>query len=298
MIEFNLKKVVKQSGLTMQELSKKAGVSRTALSNLATGKSQGIQFDTLNRICEVLVQSAVFGHGPRGEERIIRKLISFKKGNNVYSFQGYYSLNGNINNSFLVQNDYLLVFKQDLFGASIIDTKILRLSLNKQINKSKQTLKAEIFSAVNGKIYNHILAKKLNDKENSYIASESGYTEYLSELGVHEFQNLMTKILFLVMKEKAYLQKEFMIFIDMNLKRENLSETEHQELENFIKENPNYPDKSNLFTPSDTWEFCFQITHKDDDTQVKPLEHGVYFDDPQEIEKSIKKNINFDKFKK
>lgn len=50
MIIFNLDKVAKDRNMTMTELSEKTGISRTSLSQLSTGKTQGIQFKNLDKI--------------------------------------------------------------------------------------------------------------------------------------------------------------------------------------------------------------------------------------------------------
>lgn len=50
MIEFHLKDVLSKLSMSMSELSKVTGISRTSLSQLATGKSRGIQFNTLEKI--------------------------------------------------------------------------------------------------------------------------------------------------------------------------------------------------------------------------------------------------------
>lgn len=54
MIKFNLKKMMKEKKTTLKELSSKTGLSINTLSLLSTGKSKGVQFDTLERIIDVL----------------------------------------------------------------------------------------------------------------------------------------------------------------------------------------------------------------------------------------------------
>lgn len=54
MIKFNLKKMMKEKKITLKELSSKTGLSINTLSLLSTGKSKGVQFDTLERIIDVL----------------------------------------------------------------------------------------------------------------------------------------------------------------------------------------------------------------------------------------------------
>lgn len=51
MIVFKLKDLLKEKRISNTEFSEMTGISRTSLSQLANGKSQGIQFDTLERIC-------------------------------------------------------------------------------------------------------------------------------------------------------------------------------------------------------------------------------------------------------
>lgn len=50
MIHFELRKFLNKKNMTLTELSEKTGISRTSLSQLSNGKSQGIQFDTLENI--------------------------------------------------------------------------------------------------------------------------------------------------------------------------------------------------------------------------------------------------------
>lgn len=54
MIKFNLKKVMKEKKVTLKELSRDTGLSINTLSLLSTGKSKGIQFDTLEKIVQIL----------------------------------------------------------------------------------------------------------------------------------------------------------------------------------------------------------------------------------------------------
>ncbi|MCJ1783231.1 helix-turn-helix domain-containing protein [Mammaliicoccus sciuri] len=54
MIKFNLKKIMKDKKVTLKELSSKTGLSINTLSLLSTGRSKGIQFDTLERIVNIL----------------------------------------------------------------------------------------------------------------------------------------------------------------------------------------------------------------------------------------------------
>ena len=54
MIKFNLKKVMKNKKMTLKELSTKTNLSINTLSLLSTGKSKGIQFDTLEKLINAL----------------------------------------------------------------------------------------------------------------------------------------------------------------------------------------------------------------------------------------------------
>lgn len=51
---FRLKSVLKEKKMTLTELSTLTGLSINTLSLLSTGKSQGIQFNTLYKIAEQL----------------------------------------------------------------------------------------------------------------------------------------------------------------------------------------------------------------------------------------------------
>lgn len=54
MIKFNLKKVMKEKKMTLKELSSETSLSVNTLSLLSTGKSKGIQFDTLEKLIHAL----------------------------------------------------------------------------------------------------------------------------------------------------------------------------------------------------------------------------------------------------
>lgn len=54
MIIFNLEKLTKNRNITMTELSERTGISRTSLSQLSTGKTQGVQFKTLDKLLTAL----------------------------------------------------------------------------------------------------------------------------------------------------------------------------------------------------------------------------------------------------
>ncbi|MFP3916242.1 helix-turn-helix transcriptional regulator [Lysinibacillus telephonicus] len=50
MIKINLKKILKEKKMTLKELSELTGISTTSLGALANGKSNGIQFNTLEKV--------------------------------------------------------------------------------------------------------------------------------------------------------------------------------------------------------------------------------------------------------
>lgn len=54
MIKFNLKKVMKQKNLNISQLNEMTGISRNSLSLLINGKSQGVQFETIEKITRAL----------------------------------------------------------------------------------------------------------------------------------------------------------------------------------------------------------------------------------------------------
>ncbi len=53
-IILRLDRVMADRKISLNELSKKVGISNVNLSNLKTGKVKAIRFSTLNAICEVL----------------------------------------------------------------------------------------------------------------------------------------------------------------------------------------------------------------------------------------------------
>ncbi|MFZ7819451.1 helix-turn-helix domain-containing protein [Staphylococcus haemolyticus] len=54
MLNFELKKHLKETNMTISELSEKTGISRNSLGLLINGKSRGIQFDTLEKISRII----------------------------------------------------------------------------------------------------------------------------------------------------------------------------------------------------------------------------------------------------
>lgn len=53
-IERRLNKLLKDNKRSLYWLAKETGISEQALSNLKKGKTKGIEFETLDRICEKL----------------------------------------------------------------------------------------------------------------------------------------------------------------------------------------------------------------------------------------------------
>ncbi|WP_154838197.1 helix-turn-helix domain-containing protein [Staphylococcus sp. Marseille-Q1834] len=54
MLNFKLKKILNEKGVSITDLHKKTGISRNSLTLLANGKSRGIQYDTLDKITTAL----------------------------------------------------------------------------------------------------------------------------------------------------------------------------------------------------------------------------------------------------
>lgn len=54
MLKFMLKEFMEESGMSIQSVSDKTGISRTTISAFYNEKSKGIQFDTLNKLVEGL----------------------------------------------------------------------------------------------------------------------------------------------------------------------------------------------------------------------------------------------------
>ena len=54
MIFFDLKNVAAANGKTFTKIHSETGISRNTLTSLGTGKSKGIQFDTLDKLCKSL----------------------------------------------------------------------------------------------------------------------------------------------------------------------------------------------------------------------------------------------------
>lgn len=54
MIACNLRVLLAERNLTSSKVSEETGISRTTLGSLMSGKAQGLQFDTLNKLCSYL----------------------------------------------------------------------------------------------------------------------------------------------------------------------------------------------------------------------------------------------------
>ena len=54
MVKNNLKQLLKLKKITQSELSRKSGISKYSLSQMATGKTNSIRHDTLDKLCEAL----------------------------------------------------------------------------------------------------------------------------------------------------------------------------------------------------------------------------------------------------
>lgn len=54
MIEARLNELLKERGRSLYWLAKQTGMTELALSNIRKGKTKGIDFETLDRICEAL----------------------------------------------------------------------------------------------------------------------------------------------------------------------------------------------------------------------------------------------------
>lgn len=87
MIYFRLKEILKEKNVNMIDLADKTGISRTSLSKLSTGKSQGIQFDTLDKIMESLdvrVQD-LFSYTPNNKNLFIELDIKGQNEKNEFA---------------------------------------------------------------------------------------------------------------------------------------------------------------------------------------------------------------------
>ncbi|HEM3633803.1 TPA: helix-turn-helix transcriptional regulator [Streptococcus suis] len=74
MIKNNLKKILEQNGMSINKLSNETGISRPTLTSLANNESQGIQFDTLEKLLVYLKIS-------------INDLFDVITEKNIFSFQ-------------------------------------------------------------------------------------------------------------------------------------------------------------------------------------------------------------------
>ncbi|UTG99337.1 helix-turn-helix domain-containing protein [Macrococcoides canis] len=81
MIEFNLRKIMNEQKMTLKELSERTNISINTLSLLSTGKSQGIQFKTLNNLVEALGCNIedLFTHFFEDKDTVIKKINELKE---------------------------------------------------------------------------------------------------------------------------------------------------------------------------------------------------------------------------
>lgn len=54
MIIINLEKTMKKQGYNIGTLAEKAGMHRNGISKIINGKNNGIEYDTLNKLCTAL----------------------------------------------------------------------------------------------------------------------------------------------------------------------------------------------------------------------------------------------------
>ncbi len=107
MIKFNLKELLKQNSMTMTELSDKTGISRATLSTLSSGKTQGIQFSTLEKIATALGIANRQG---------IADLFSIQVTNSSPKIIGYLLLKDHG-----IAKEYLMFFERDMYGMKFHD---------------------------------------------------------------------------------------------------------------------------------------------------------------------------------
>ncbi len=63
MIVIKLKETMKMKGFTISTLAEKTGLHRNGISKIINGRNNGIEFDTLQKLCEALdcnVQDIIF----------------------------------------------------------------------------------------------------------------------------------------------------------------------------------------------------------------------------------------------
>lgn len=182
LIKFNLKQLLNEKNMTMSDLSSQTGISRTSLSKLATGKSQGIQFDTLNKIVEFFSIKSENRTG-RG---IIRNLIEYIP--NKYTF---------IPHSFfkIEETDrltsFLATFTHSIGDTTYVSCKILNFA------KSDMFQDAYFFTIDNAS--EEILdmnVKKLNSMHKTKFEVETKTIKFSTDnFSSFEFESFIKKIL-------------------------------------------------------------------------------------------------------
>jgi len=115
LIQFKLKELLDKRNMTMSELSKRSGISRATLSTLASGKTQGIQFSTLEKIAGAL------------------NITSFQGINGIFSIKPEYSkpriIAFTLYHETSVTKEYLVLVEENLFGQKVHDTCIVQIDV-------------------------------------------------------------------------------------------------------------------------------------------------------------------------
>lgn len=114
MIKFNLKELLHQNNMTMTELADRTGISRATLSTLSSGKTQGIQFSTLEKIATALGLANKKG---------IADLFSIQVTNSRPKIIGYLLLK---DHGFA--KEYLMLFERDMYGMKFHDIQAILIN--------------------------------------------------------------------------------------------------------------------------------------------------------------------------
>lgn len=110
-IKFNLKDLLNQNRMTMSELADRTGISRATLSTLASGKTQGIQFSTLEKIATALGLANHQG---------IADLFSIQVTDSAPKIIGYLLLK---DHGFA--KEYLMFFERNMYGMKFHDVQAI-----------------------------------------------------------------------------------------------------------------------------------------------------------------------------
>ena len=201
MIKFDLKRVMKEKKLNISQLNEMTGISRNSLSLLINGKSQGIQFETMEKITkslnvniedlfkdsfdyislEVSEKVNIKGHFPSivSDENFynISKNVEVIKEND-FTVPTFSALNCNYQEDDITKNAFIPYrIYLDITGSNriFIDINIKRSQLS---NEFKRIINVEYYERAIRKIIQYFFVNKILTLESDLLNKYINYHEY------------------------------------------------------------------------------------------------------------------------